>query len=517
MRPAVSIKLLLLDDNPVDRENYRRLLQRAKVANYEFVEKNSVAGALAFVEKHKPDCILLDYQLHDGTGLIFLEQLQKIGGTRRFPVVMLTGTGNQSIAVQAMKSGAQDYLEKESVTADALHRTIETAIYKAKTERLLDEQRAELERLYAEAQEANARKDHFLAALSHELRTPLTPVLAAVSTKDVRKYSYDEVERIFAIIHRNISVEARLIDDMLDLTRIARGKLQLSLKSLELHTILQHAAEAVEEERAAKNIQIIWCLGANHHVIDADEARLQQVFWNILKNAIKFTPAAGVVEVTTSNFDDMVTVEITDTGIGLQPETEAKIFNAFEQGRTEITQRFGGLGLGLAISKALVEAHAGTISAANRTDVHGAIFQVILPIDPAKQVAAVSREEFAPHTSTAKLLLIEDHADSAFFLKQILQGMGYKVTAALTAEEGLQAYKDGAFDIVISDLGLPDKSGIDLMREIQAVRKVPAIALSGYGMEDDVSRAKAAGFISHLTKPTDIDSLARALETLKAE
>jgi signal transduction histidine kinase len=518
MTNAKHLKVFLLDDNAIDREACRRHLSRVPGVKYEFQEHNSVDGALDLVQAADPDCILLDYHLHDGNGLQFLQSLVTVGGPKRYPVVMLTGTGSEVIAVEVMKIGAQDYLSKDRLSPEILDRTVQSAIYKARTERVLEEQRVEMERLFKEAQDANARKDQFLAALSHELRTPLTPVLAAVSQTDFSGHTVEDFISTFAIIRRNIEVEARLIDDMLDLTRISTGKLEIHLRRVNVHEVLRHAAEACDAERKAKNIRLEWHLTAETDELSADAGRIQQVFWNLLKNAIKFTPEGGKIAITTRDDGRQLEIEVADTGVGLKPGSADKIFDAFEQGSVDVTRRFGGLGLGLAISKALVEAHHGRISAANRDGVPGAVFTVALPINIEPRVEeepARFPEPAVPHdASGATLLLVEDHTDSAFFLKRVLDGMGYTVLVGQSAAEGLELFQKNPVDYLISDLGLPDASGIDLMRQIAAIRPVPAIALSGYGMEGDVQRAREAGFRLHLTKPVDLPQLIAALRTL---
>lgn len=518
MDVPARLKILILDDNPADRELCRRYLGRSPAPPYELVEHNAIDGAIELVQRLDPDCILLDYHLHDGDGIEFLGDLAGIGGPRRYPVVMLTGTGSETIAVQVMKAGAQDYLIKNRLSAEVLQRAVETAIYKAQTERLLDEQRIEMERLFREAQQANARKDQFLATLSHELRTPLTPVLAAITAVDVESATPSELRDVFAILRRNIELEARLIDDLLDLTRISRGKLEVTPRPTDMHSLLHHAAEACEADRVAKKITFLWKLESSVFEAPADPARMQQVFWNLFKNAVKFTPEGGRVTIRSRVGDGAIVVEVADTGIGLQPGTEERIFEAFVQGGSEVARRFGGLGLGLAISRALVEAHGGTISAAGGPAGAGAIFTVRLPLDAAWTAVETTYpgERAAPEVNSdgAAVLLVEDHADSAFFIKLMLDGMGYRVRLANSVAEALEAFRGEPIDYVVSDLGLPDGSGIDLMERISAERRVPAIALSGYGMESDVQRSLAAGFARHLTKPVEVDQLAEALRSL---
>lgn len=517
--PEIAIKVLILDDNRIDRESCRRHLSRNAVQKYDFVEHNALDGAMDIVHRENPDCILLDYHLHDGNGVEFLGQLAEAGGPKRFPVVMLTGTGNETIAVQVMKAGAQDYLVKDRLNSELLQKTVESAIYKAQTERLLDQQRVEMERLFQEAQEANSRKDQFLAALSHELRTPLTPVLAAITSTDPVTTDAKQMKEVFSIIRRNIELEARLIDDMLDLTRISRGKLEVNLRPVDLHALLKNAAQTCEDEQATKNISLEWKLDGEVINIQADPARIQQVFWNLLKNALKFTPSGGRVSITTKNAPDGAYIEIADTGIGLQPDLADKIFDAFEQGNSEITRRFGGLGLGLAISKALVEAHGGTIRATNNTPPPGAKFTVFLP-----QNRMIETAHSEPRSPAAKgfntpghgltVLLVEDHADSAFFIKRMLEASGYRALLAGSIAEALTIFKAEEIDVMVSDLGLPDGRGTELMQQIVAIRPIPAIALSGYGMESDIEKSHEAGFSRHLTKPVDFHQLEEALAAL---
>lgn len=517
------IRILVLDDNAIDRERCRRILSRDESARYEVIEHGALAGALDLVQREEPDCIVLDYHLHDGNGLEFLKELDAIGGARRYPVVMLTGTGSEAIAVEVMKAGAQDYLVKNRLNAELLQRTVASALFKARTARLLQEQQEEMERLFREAQEANARKDQFLAALSHELRTPLTPVLAAVSALEMGHTDPEDLHTFVAIIRRNVELEARLIDDMLDLTRIARGKLEVNPRPVDLHSALHHAAQACEGERAAKNIAIDWRLEAHRFVAQADPARIQQVFWNVLKNALKFTPERGRVSVRTRNIDGVISIEITDTGIGLRPGTEDKIFDAFEQGGSEITRRYGGLGLGLAISKALVEAHGGSIRASANPDGAGARITIDLGVEVAgsNDGGDETRERSRPPKKAGSrgctVLLVEDHEDSAFFIKRILDRDGYRTLVAGNVADALELFQSEAVDCVVSDLGLPDGLGTDLIQRITAIRPVPAVALSGYGMESDVQRSLAAGFARHLTKPVDINRLEATLAELVGE
>jgi signal transduction histidine kinase len=522
--PATT--LLVLDDSAEDREILRRLLSSDPRRDYILHERTDIEEAIAACRQVNPDCILLDYSLGDGTGLDFLTVLPEIGGTRAFPVVMLTGSGSEEVAANAFRAGAQDYLVKGTLTPDALQRAIAGAMYKAQTERLLDTQRVELERLFQQAQEANARKDQFLAALSHELRTPLTPILTAVSSINVNALSPGELEDLFSTIRRNVELEARLIDDLLDLTRIAKDKLRLDLHPADAHEVLRHALETCLEDITRKKLKFSFHLEAAEHTVAADPARLQQVFWNLLKNAVKFTPNHGEVRIWTRNSaPGEIQIEVCDTGIGIAPEVLPKIFNAFEQGGAAMTHRFGGLGLGLAISRALVSAHHGQLWAESVGFNQGARFFVTLPtVVPAPSASSVSHEAARYHSGENKadafsfskclIMLVEDHADSARILARVMRRRGYQVVLAASVAEALATFEREEVHALVSDIGLPDGDGVGLMEQLREIRPIPGIALSGYGMEHDLARTRAAGFQEHLTKPIDWPQLDAALVRL---
>lgn len=524
--PERPIVLLIIDDSPVDRETLRRFLKSDTRHEYLFHERPGIEHGLAACREVQPDCILLDYSMADGTGLDFLKELPSAGGTRAFPVVMLTGSGSEAIAAQAFRAGAQDYLVKGAFTPDSLQRAIHGAIFKARAERLLDSQRVELERLFREAQAANARKDHFLAALSHELRTPLSPILTAVSSIDPLQASPQELVEIFATIRRNVELEARLIDDLLDLTRIANGKLRLDLEPVPIHQVIRHALDTCIEEITAKRLRLVINAEAREETVRADPARLQQVIWNLLKNAVKFTPEGGEIVITTRNTSpDLFQLEVRDTGSGIAEEVLPKIFDAFEQGGTRITHRFGGLGLGLAISRALIDAHGGEITAHSSGKDCGSRFVVTLPVvaaPPARVAPPASTHPpgAAPRSgsefSHLRVLLVEDHADSARILSRTMERHGYQVVVAGSMSAAIEIFQREKIAAVISDIGLPDGDGVKLMESLYRIAPVPGIALSGYGMEQDLARSRAAGFVEHLTKPVDWPQLEAALKRLLA-
>ena len=389
------------------------------------------------------------------------------------------------------------------------------------------------------AEAANKAKDEFLAILSHELRTPLTPVLATVALLDEETSSNPELRRDLETIRRNVEVEARLIDDLLDVTRIARGKLELHRKTQDLRSLLEHAISTYLKDQAeAKRLRVKVDLRADATHLLADSSRMTQVFWNLFQNACKFTPEGGSIEVSvfneaptvadgagTNGYRQDLVITVSDTGIGIEEEMLPRIFDAFEQGERSRTRLFGGLGLGLAISHAIVDMHGGTLTARSRGRDHGACFTIRLPDAERREESAedpgrASRRRVLPDTSGRRLriLLVEDHIDTARQLQRLLERMGHQVTQAGGVQAALEcAHQQRDFDLLISDLGLPDGSGHDLMRELLKQSTIPGIALSGFGMESDIRESLAAGFRRHLTKPVDWTELKATVQTMADE
>jgi signal transduction histidine kinase/CheY-like chemotaxis protein len=406
------------------------------------------------------------------------------------------------------------------------------------------------------AESANQAKDDFLAVLSHELRTPLTPALAAAGALEGDRALPAGVRDDLGMIRRNIELEARLIDDLLDLTRITRGKLQISPRPVEVHRLVDSVLSICRHDAGEKRLTLrtdLCC--ARAHVL-ADPARLHQVLWNLVKNAVKFTPAGGTVTVRTvgpvcgcgmavggSEVEgaagaSTLLIDVIDTGIGIAPDALPRIFDAFEQGDRSRARQFGGLGLGLAISKALVEAHdGGELTAASDGPGTGATFGLRLPLcdAPAGEDTVIDAGgsggvegqtangrvgrsgPAADSLTSSRVLLVEDHPDTARMMGRLLRGCGCDVRTAESVQEAVSAAEAGPFDLLISDLGLPDGTGLDLparLRQDHPAYRFVAIALSGYGMEDDLRRSREAGFAAHLTKPVSFEAVETALRRL---
>lgn len=400
----------------------------------------------------------------------------------------------------------------------------------------------------AAAEDANRAKDQFIAVLSHELRTPLTPVLATVQSLQRDLRLPETVREDLEMVNRNIALEIRLVADLLDVSRIVNGKLHMEKRPTDVAESIRAAVQIVRGDLDARGQSLSVEMPAAPYLMLADEARLQQVFWNLLRNASKFSPPREHISIRASivpvvgcplagpscpvELGDCpllksgqgncsagmcnLNVAVSDHGSGIAPETLPRLFNAFEQG-TE-ARRFGGLGLGLTICKAVVEAHGGTVAAHSDGTGCGATFTVRLPVAQCPKVAPLKRPAAPPEPPPAvqrpgrRILLVEDHADTAGLMQRLLEAEGHEVTIAETLTAALTAIEQSPPDLLISDLGLPDGSGLDLMRQLTACgRRIPGIALSGYGTATDIAQSRAAGFVEHLVKPISFDAVLAAI------
>jgi PAS domain S-box-containing protein len=389
--------------------------------------------------------------------------------------------------------------------------------------RMLREQAAR-----AEAEAASRSKDRFLATLSHELRTPLTPILATATAMLDDPTTPATFRTVLEMIRRNVTLEARLIDDLLDLTRIRGGKLHLKRELADAHELIHQVVEICREDLETKGLELRLELTARRCRIHADPARLQQVLWNLIKNAIKFTPPGGTVTVRSRDEDDCAStgidssliLEVSDSGIGIERDALPRIFEVFDQGGASSLPRYGGLGLGLTISLSIVEQHGGRLTAESGGNGLGATFTVALPSARAMPVPAPLDEPRGPGAEIPHrpltILLVEDNADTLNYLAKMLAWRGHDIRTADSLSAALRAAAKGDFDVLVSDIELPDGSGLELMRTLRAVRPVPGIALSGFGSSEDIELSRSAGFAEHLIKPVDFRRLEDAIQQVAA-
>ena len=374
-----------------------------------------------------------------------------------------------------------------------------------------------LEAAKVAAEQANQAKDDFLASLSHELRTPLMPAMIAASYLSEHENLAPEFHEDVMAILRNVQLEAQLIDDLLDVTRITHGKIEVHHEMVDVHGLLESAMQIVKSDITSKAIGVAIDLEASNHHIWADPVRIQQVFWNLMNNAVKFTPQNGRITIRSYNKGKRFVFEISDTGIGIEPERQASIFEPFHQGERSITRRFGGLGLGLTISKTLLDLHGGTVTVESAGKNKGTTFRVFLDIlgepvtasnDGARRVVTAAKN--------LRLLLVDDHADTRGVLSRLLGKCGHEVVTADSALKALEILDGRQFDVLISDIGLPETSGYELVRQAKERQSLTGIALSGLGMDEDVQRSLEAGFDHHLTKPINFQELQSVLGKISA-
>ncbi len=386
------------------------------------------------------------------------------------------------------------------------------------------ERARELEMAKEASEAAGRAKDRFLAVLSHELRTPLNPILLGVTYLLESGEAPASLRTTFEMIRRNVELEARLIDDLLDVTKILQDKLRLQIAECDAHSLLLRAIEVCRGEIDENALVLDMDLSADRHVVRADGARLQQVFWNLIKNAVKFTPKGGRLSVRTRDAGEprrpRLVIEFADSGRGIAGADLGRIFEPFQQGTAEVG-RIGGLGLGLSISRGIVEGHGGTLAAESPGPGRGATFR--LELDAMPTATQTTPDRAGPRdggesrrAGSLRVLLVEDEPETLDVFARILRALGHTVATATTLEEAVATARRGEFDLIISDVGLPDGSGLELPGRLGPRRSPPAIAVSGFGMSEDVARSREAGFAAHLIKPIGFKEIEAAIRQVLA-
>ncbi|MBD2371403.1 response regulator [Leptolyngbya sp. FACHB-402] len=376
-----------------------------------------------------------------------------------------------------------------------------------------------------QAENANRLKDEFLAIVSHELRTPLNSILGWSQLLLDREFDPATTRRALETINRNAQAQAQLIEDILDVSRLMRGKVELSIHPIDLASFLDATVESVRPQADAKSIQLSMHLDPTIGKIEADPVRLRQIIWNLLTNSIKFTPEGGQVELQVMPANSRIELQIRDTGIGIDPTFLPHIFDHFRQADSSSTRAHGGLGLGLAIVRQLVELHNGKIEAHSQGCNQGTTFRVHLPIsnwhpetiaDSAPNVMAATTVEEIPSLEQLQILVVEDHTDNREMVQKVLEEAGAIVIAMCSAEAEIAALEHTQPDVIVSDIAMPGEDGYDSIRHIRASRgrDIPAIALTAYARPEDQRQALNAGFHKHLSKPINAQELVRIIAQL---
>lgn len=532
--PLPPVHFLLVDDLEENLLALEALLRRD---NLVLLKARTGTEALELLLKHDVALTLLDVQMPEMNGFELAELMRGTERTRRVPIIFLTaGNADRQRRFRGYEAGAVDFLQKP-VEPDILRGKAEVffELYRQRQEVALqrDELKAATEenaRLLQESreqaaalQQADRRKDEFLAMLAHELRNPLAPVCNAVEILRLGGLSQEELTSTCEIVSRQVAHMVRLVDDLLDVARIGRGKVQIRTEPCDLASIARQTSEDYRPALAAAGIDLRIEIADPRLPVNGDPTRLAQVIGNLLHNASKFTPRGGTVTVRASgsDADETVRVSVEDTGSGIAPEMLPLLFEPFCQADQEIDRGRGGLGLGLALVKGLIELHGGRVEAASGGAGKGATFTLKLPrlkseIDSPRRTSVPASSEKA----ALRVLIVEDNRDSAKTLQLLLSLFGHQTEVAGDGQAGLTATRAYQPHVVVSDLGLPGAmDGFAFARAVradQSLNEVVLIALSGYGQEEDRRRAREAGFDRFLVKPVDAVTIKSILDTVAA-
>jgi signal transduction histidine kinase/CheY-like chemotaxis protein len=452
--------------------------------------------------------------------------LSKPGRESHLLVELMQRLGNVSVVERPMRMSTLLSLVRS--TLRARQRQYELRDFLQEREQLLESERF----ARGEAERAGRIKDEFLATLSHELRTPLNAVLGWTRVLRKNQAVPEEVSNGLAVIERNARSQAQIIGDLLDMSSIISGKVRLDMQPLDLATIIDATVETVRPAAEAKEIRMVVVPATNAGAMRGDAGRLQQVLWNLLANAVKFTPQGGNVTISLSRNDAQVAVEIADDGEGMDPVFVPQIFDRFRQADASSSRRHGGLGLGLSIVRQLTELHGGSVTAHSRGPGSGSTFRLVFPVAAVEvapleasghwhkleQPAEPSPDKAPVELTGVKILVVDDEPDSRALVERLLQDCGASVVTAGSAEEAILALVREVPHVIVSDIGMPGTDGYTLMRQIRALHdasaSVPAIALTAYVRSEDQARAARAGFQAHLPKPVDAEALQSTVEKL---
>jgi signal transduction histidine kinase len=522
-------RLLVVDD-----EESLRITTAAIFEKEGYVVDTAATGdeAIGLLQGCDYDLVLTDLHMEGGDGLSVLNQIRK-----HAPLtisVVLTGFASVESAIAALQEGAYDYLikpcdidnMKHTIRRGVEHRRLMLAEQRARAdleqlnrdlEERIKERTAQLTRVNDELSEANRAKDVFLATLSHELRTPLTPVVGWI--KLLRSGSLDPkgVAQALDAIERNAWLQSRLIDDLLDTSRIATGKLHFEPRPTDLNHAVSAALDTVKASAATKNIELTIHLHSSPLVVIGEPVRLQQIAWNLLSNAIKFTEVGGRVSVSTDRKNGEAQLVVADTGIGISPEFIPHVFDRFKQADGSTSRVHGGLGLGLAIAHALTRLHAGELSVASDGVGHGASFTLTIGLAPEADIEVEISEESTHSLAGLEILVVEDSEDTLTLLSTIFGQEGAVVITASSAIEAIRKIEQRRPDLIVSDIGMPDTDGYTFMKKVKVLpglKEVPAIAVSGYASDEDRARALEVGYIALIPKPIDVDALFLLIQNL---
>ena len=516
----------IVEDSPLEAEIAKRTLS----TTYDvvvFVDASSLLEQLA--SSRLPSAIILDWQMPGLSGLDACKFVRTTCNQNELPIIMLTGLAERADLVEAISAGANDYLTKPYDRAELCARVATAVRTKQLHDRLVEAEARERDAC-ADAQAANLAKDEFLALASHELRTPLNAILGWVRLLQTGTLDDSRHARALDTIERNAKAQVQLIEDILDGSRMITGKLHLAIAPIDLGSVVKAALLSMKPAMDAKAIVLSLNVGAEAAQMNGDAERLQQIVWNLVSNAIKFTPKNGHIDATVESIGDSVRLTVRDDGQGVAADFLPHMFERFQQGDGKSTPRQGGLGLGLALVRNLVEAHGGRVDASSAGQGFGTTVTVVFPASVAPSlsepllqanVAVLGAFQAASPLRGMRVLIVDDQEDGREILATALLVSGADVTAAASAEEALRVVGQVLPHVIVSDVGMPIVDGFELMKRLRALGvaeggRVPALALTAYSQDSDRERALEAGFDSYLSKPVNPSDLVAAVLALSA-
>ena len=509
-------RILIVDDDPALLQALPEAL-RLRLVDMAVDTCDSAADALRRIAATDYDAVVSDIKMPGMDGLALLAEIRRLRPDT--PTLLITGHGQHDLVVQALRGGAYDFIPKP-IDRDYFVASLKRAIETRHLRRQLDEQRAALERTVEERtrelRKANDVKDRFLAMLSHELRSPLGAIRIWASLLRTGKLDPERSARALEAIERSAVTQAKLIEDLLDVSRIVTGKLVLDVGPVDLTDVAEAALDAVRAAAEAKQIRLEQVFELTGKQVEGDPARLQQVVWNLLSNAVKFSAAGGRIVLRVSRARSEAVVSVRDEGEGIETEFLPHVFERFRQADNTRTRTHGGLGLGLAIVRDLVAQHGGAVAAESGGKGQGATFTVRLPLvegrPEARRVVALGpafKGERAPAASTlrgVRVLVVDDDPDARESVAAVLEQAGATVQAVESAGDAVESLEREPSDVLVSDIAMPGVDGYTLLGRARARlrgREIPAAALTAYAGSEDRGRALAAGFQAHLAKPVD--------------
>jgi signal transduction histidine kinase/ActR/RegA family two-component response regulator len=527
------LQIVLLEDSPIDAELITEYLVEGGL-KFDLERVDTKDDFLSKIGNDCLDLILADYSLPSFDGLSALKLAQSICPIT--PFIFVSGAIGEELAIETLKSGATDYVLKQRLQrlVPAVNRALHEAKEYAEKKRIEAERDELLKRekdARAEAEAANRAKDEFLATLSHELRTPLTAILGWSRLLRSRTMDESSINHALEVIERNAKMQSQLIEEILDISRIITGKLQLEMRAMDIAPVIEASIDIVRPTAESKSIEIVSSIESLSVPINGDPERLQQVIWNLLSNAIKFTPKDGCVAVTLRHVDAHIEIEVKDTGHGIEADFLPYVFDRFRQANSTSKRKYGGLGLGLAIVKHLVEMHGGTVHVNSDGIGKGATFKIRFPVAEVQYKGKelkdnrrgdVYEEPWSKELGSlngTKVLLVEDDKDTREFLIHMLEQCGGEIRAASSVAEAIKAIEEFKPDVLVSDIEMPEEDGYDLIRRVRELEgktgaRLPAAALTAYARSEDRMRALRAGFQTHIPKPVNIAELTTVIANL---